>query len=141
MWNPWGTLRRDHPNITVKHRDLSSIGCLGVWRGDVIYLEETCNQAERRCTLTHELVHVERGPVPRHPYFGPKEERKVEALTAERLITLDALIDALVWNRNRVDHELAEELWVDLDVLTTRVRNLTVAERAYIDQELERRSP
>lgn len=44
-------------------------------------------------------------------------------------------------DRYRVDDESAEELWVDLPTLLTRVRNLTDDQRAFIDEELERRQP
>ncbi|WP_230592417.1 hypothetical protein [Rhodococcoides fascians] len=70
-----------------------------------------------------------------------REEETVERISAERLIELDALIDVIAWNRNRIDDEAAEELWVDLPTLLTRVRNLTDGERAFIDDELERRQP
>ena len=68
-----------------------------------------------------------------------REEEIVDRITAERLIELGALIDVIAWNRNRIDDEAAEELWVDLPTLLTRVRNLTDDERAFIDEELERR--
>ena len=64
--------------------------------------------------LTHELVHVERGPS----------------------IELDELVDALACNRWRVDADTAGELWVDLPTLLTRVKNLTDDERRYIDIEM-----
>lgn len=40
---------------------------------------------------------------------------------ARRLISLELLIDALVWGRCRIDGEAAEELWVDLPTLRNRV--------------------
>ena len=64
-----------------------------------------------------------------------------ERISAERLIEIDSLVDVLAWNRYRVDDETAEELWVDLATLLTRVKNLDDDERAYIDRELERRQP
>ncbi|WP_256988483.1 hypothetical protein [Rhodococcus sp. 05-2255-3B1] len=86
-------------------------------------------------------MHVERGPVPADLRLAMREEETVDRITAERLIELDALIDVIAWNRNRIDDEAAEELWVDLPTLLTRVRNLTDDERAFIDEELERRQP
>jgi hypothetical protein len=53
---------------------------MGLQHGHRIWLCRTLTQAERRCTLTHELVHRERGPVPADPascvvsgrwYHGP----------------------------------------------------------------------
>jgi hypothetical protein len=113
---------------------------MGEWTAKGIEIDGTSNQAERRCTLTHEIVHLERGPVPSDPHLAMKEERIVECITARRLISLEKLIDALVWTRLSVDHETAEELWVDLPTLQHRIRDLTDSERRYIDQELERRA-
>ncbi|MBJ8342823.1 hypothetical protein JGU71_28425 [Antrihabitans sp. YC3-6] len=140
-WHPWRHLRDNHSHVDVTYPDLGGLGCLGRRRAGHIEIDETLDQVERRCTVTHEITHIERGPVPDHPFYGPKEERTVERITAERLIELDALIDALAWNRHRVDAETAGELWVDLDVLVTRVKNLTEDERRHIDMELERRQP
>ncbi|OZE04376.1 hypothetical protein CH249_25935 [Rhodococcus sp. 05-2255-3B1] len=139
-WHPWRHLRDEHPHVHVAYPDGGS-GCLGKWTSDGIEINRRSNQRERRCTLTHEIVHVERGPVPADLRLAMREEETVDRITAERLIELDALIDVIAWNRNRIDDEAAEELWVDLPTLLTRVRNLTDDERAFIDEELERRQP
>lgn len=91
-------------------------------------------QAERRSTLTHELVHLERGQVPACPIAAGREEQAVNAEAARRLIPLEALIDALLWSYD--EHELADELWVDLDMVRARLDNLTDEERATIDAQL-----
>ena len=139
-WHPWRTLRDHHPHIHVTYPNGDN-GCLGRWTQDGIQIEASSSQRERRCTLTHELVHVERGPVPRDLHFAMREEETVDRISAERLIELDRLVDVIAWNRYRIDDEAAEELWVDLPTLLTRVRNLTDDERAFIDDELERRQP
>ncbi|MFH5209218.1 hypothetical protein ACHIPZ_13590 [Antrihabitans sp. NCIMB 15449] len=141
IWHPWRALRDDHPRMDVAFPHIDVVGCYGRRNGSRIEIESTSNQAERRCTLTHEIIHVERGPVPKHPYFGPQEERIVRRLTAERLIELEPLVDALAWNRWQVDADTAGDLWVDLPTLVTRVKNLTEDERRYIDAEIERRQP
>ncbi|WP_188544493.1 ImmA/IrrE family metallo-endopeptidase [Rhodococcoides trifolii] len=139
-WHPWRHLRTEHPDVDVEfHRHDS--GCLGRWLNGSIEINPRSNQRERRCTLTHEIVHLERGPVPNDVRLARREETTVDRLTAHRLIALDALIDVLAWNRYRVDDEAAEELWVDLPTLITRVRTLTDEERRYIDTELSRRQP
>ena len=91
-------------------------------------------QAERRCTIAHELIHLERGPAPDDPWLRAREERAVEAEAARRLITLDALADALAWSDRPV--EVAEELWVDVQTLDVRVDGLNPAERAELDTRL-----
>lgn len=93
------------------------------------------SQAERRCTLTHELIHHERGPVAAG--CEAAEERVVDDLAARRLIPLDALIDGMVWSYGEL--ELAEHLWVDEGTLVTRLRNLSAAESKFINDELDRR--
>ncbi|OZC62323.1 hypothetical protein CH267_01960 [Rhodococcus sp. 06-621-2] len=139
-WHPWRHLRDTHPHVDVHYVDLSHLGLLGRVTDRGIEIEQTASQRERRDTLTHELQHVERGMPSEHPYYSQIEERLVEKLTAEKLIDLDDLVDALVWNRCRVDGEMAEDLWVRFESLALRVKHLTDAERAYIDAELERRA-
>ncbi|UYP17766.1 hypothetical protein OED52_13905 [Rhodococcus sp. Z13] len=138
-WHPWRHLRDTYPHISVSFVDLRPLGLLGRITHHGIEIDRSSRQRERRTTLTHELCHLERGPVPRHPHFARREERTVESLTARRLIPLDALIDALAWCGGRVTDETADELWVDLDTLRTRIDTLTPRERRYVQSELDRR--
>nr|WP_256979953.1 hypothetical protein [Rhodococcus sp. 15-1154-1] len=139
-YHPWRHLRDHHPHIHVTYPD-GGTGCLGRWTKDGIEINRTSTQRERRCTLGHEIVHVERGPMPEDRMLALKEERIVDRIAANRLIELDQLIDVLAWNRYRVDDETAEDLFVDLRTLKIRVENLTDDERGLIDRELERRAP
>lgn len=139
-WHPWRHLRDHHPHVNVFYVDLSHLGLLGRVTDRGIEIEQTASQRERRDTLTHEMTHVERGVQPVGSHWHEVEERQVKRITAEKLIDLDDLVDALVWNRCRVDGEMAEELWVRFESLALRVKHLTDAERAYIDAELERRA-
>lgn len=139
--HPWRRLRDHYPHINVRFTDLAPHGKRGRLTDDGIEIEQTSTQTERREALVHELHHYDRGPVPDHPHFGPLEERIVEQLTAEHLIGLDDLVDALLWSGGHVTHDVAEALWVKLETLHTRVRTLTEKERAYITRELARRQP
>lgn len=139
-YHPWRHLRDRHPHVHVTY-PTGETGCLGRWTNDGLRINGTSTQRERRCTLAHELVHFERGPAPRDLHLAMREEEIVDRIAAQRLIELDQLIDVLAWNRYRVDDETAEELWVDLATLHTRVKNLTDDERGLIDRELERRAP
>ncbi|MGW6376286.1 hypothetical protein ACWFRB_09505 [Rhodococcus sp. NPDC055112] len=139
VWHPWRHLRDHHPDLEAHYLQELPNGERGRWDERGVHVCASSNQRERRCTLTHELVHVERGPVPDEPHLAAREERCVDRITARRLITLDDLVDALIWNRRRVDDDTAEELWVDLRTLQIRIRELTDRERAHIDEELERR--
>jgi len=53
-----------------------------------ISLARGMDTAQLKCTLTHELVHLERGPLARRPdpLDQAAEERVVEILTAQRLV-------------------------------------------------------
>lgn len=93
----------------------------------VITLDVRLTQAQRRCTLAHEIEHVGGGHVGPQP---PAVERAVERAAARKLIELSDLADALHWTSDA--HELAEVLWVDASVLSARLDALTNGERAAI---------
>lgn len=138
-WHPWRHIRHRHPHIGVDATHRLPSGYRGLLTPAGIYLDCRLSQAGRRCTLAHEIVHLERGPVPDHPHFAALEEHAVEVIAARRLIRITHLIDALVWTQNL--HELAEELWVDTDTVITRVQHLTTREHAHIETELAERQP
>lgn len=83
--------------------------------------------------ITHELVHVERGPFPR--YAIEREERIVRQITACRLITLDQLADALVWCYD--PREVALYLHVEVTSVLARFEALTEEENAWLDRMLD----
>lgn len=89
-------------------------------------------QAERRSTLAHELVHVERGPVSQA--YLEREEEAVNAEAARRLIGIRELGEAMAWSED--PHEIADELWVDVPTLEARLRHLHPSERAYLMRRL-----
>jgi len=133
-FNPWRHLNAAHPDLHVDCRADLRPGRMGAWlaTGEVA-LSRLLGQAERRCTITHETVHVERGPVSADPRLAAREEAVVDEIAARRLITLDDLIDAIRWGQGNPD---CEELWVDLPTLQARVRTLTDVERAQISEAL-----
>lgn len=108
---------------------------MGLQVGRRIWLARGLTQAERRCTLTHELVHRERGRVPDDPAAAAAEERIVEEISARRLITLQALTDGLRWSRD--PRELADHLWVDEPTLSTRMTTLDPFEVSQLEHHLE----
>jgi hypothetical protein len=118
------------PEVTVVFGDPGE-GNVGVvdLRARVITLCPTLLQDERRSTLTHELVHLERGS-PCGP--GDWEEREVARVAAARIISLPDLVEAVKWS-DHVD-EQALELWVDEDTVRVRLRHLTDRERAELDR-------
>ncbi|MGW4126277.1 hypothetical protein [Nocardia sp. NPDC004711] len=116
-WDPWRHLRRHYPHIPV----ICTKKLKGKKRGAItrrgILIDQTLGQAARRCTLTHEIIHPERGPAPRGTRLAAREEQTVRSLTARRLITLPALTEALIRVPPDDPHALAEELWVDMPTL------------------------
>lgn len=119
---------------TLRWADLPD-GALGEtdWGTRTITLTKGLTQAERRSTLTHELEHVARGPVP--TYRQAREERAVDEAAARRLITFDRLADALVWSID--ENELAELLHVDVDTVVARLSTLTSGESSELMRRLD----
>lgn len=134
-WHPWRTLRVRYPEVDVSCHYRLPDHLMGLQLGRRIWLCRTLTQAERRCTLTHELVHRERGPVPADPAAADREERTVNEISARRLITLPSLIDGLRWTRD--PNQLAEHLWVDEPTLRTRMDSLDPLEVADIEHALD----
>lgn len=95
-----------------------------------IVLDRRLTQAERRCTIAHELEHQARGPVPAEPVLAAREEAAVDAAVARKLIPIRKLGEALAWSQD--PDEVAEELWVDVQTLEVRLRRLHPSERHYL---------
>lgn len=108
---------------------------LTCWADQTVTLDRTLLQAERRCTIAHEVEHIRRGPVPVEPVLAAREEAAVEQAVARRLITIRALGEALAWSQHPA--VVADELWVDEDTLRVRLEHLHPAERAYLKRRLE----
>lgn len=135
MDHPWRRLR-GLPHWDVVWCDLPA-GVLGATDHEArqILMQRGLLQAQRRSTLCHELEHVERGPLPVDDVLAAREEAAVEQAAARRLISLEALGEALAWSRGLA--ECADELWVDEGLLEVRLRHLHPAERQYLKRRLE----
>ncbi len=96
--------------------------------GRHITLRSRTSTAQRRCTLAHELVHLERGLPCAATGPDPAEELAVHRTAARRLIDLDQLIEA-VRQAGGDERALAVELHVDRFTLRLRMTSLTAAER------------
>lgn len=133
--HPWRRLRDQLPDWEVCFAVLPA-GVLGLTDtvGRRIHLDSRQPQAQRRCTLDHELKHAEDGDV---GCQGPKRERVVSQESARRLISLDRLLSAAVWAHGV--EELAEELWVDVETLRCRIEHLHPAERAALRRAIASR--
>lgn len=127
-YNPWRVA--SSYGVRVIFRDLPG-AMWGAWHAPsrVVVLDRGLSQRERRCTLAHELVHVEAGDSCHQP---ARVEQLVHRVAAARLITLPDLAEAMRWSRD--PHELAEGLWVDDRTLSVRLDALTVEERERLER-------
>lgn len=124
--HPWRDLR-SRPHITLSWRDLPP-GFRGATDGtSAIWMEVDLLQVERRCTLAHELAHIDLGHTTK-PTVA--EEEAARRLAAQKLITWDALVDVFRWAHNAF--EAADELWVTPEVLEDRLRFLHPHERGLL---------
>jgi hypothetical protein len=99
-----------------------------------VSLRRGMTQAERRTTVLHECLHVERGPVP--VTLAEREELRVEKLTARLLLPdLEVVAAALAWTRDL--YEAADELWVDEQALRVRLEHLDPREHAWLAARLD----
>lgn len=135
MDHPWRRLRQRADWLLRWSRLPGNYAGLTDHRSRTIWLDSRLLQAERRCTIAHELEHVERGPVPTDPVLAAREEAAIDKIVARRLIGLHALGDALAWSLNL--DEAADELWVDVPTLRTRLEHLHPSERAYLRRRLQ----
>ena len=133
--HPWREFR-NHPHWDLVWAMLP-VDQMGITDFDTrtITLGSRLLQAERRCTIAHELEHIRRGPLPADLVLAAREEALIEATVARQLIRIRELGEALAWARNL--SEAADELWVDVPTLQARLDHLHPAERHYLRRRLE----
>jgi hypothetical protein len=132
MHHPWRRLRDHFPEWRAEILVLPK-GLMGGTHlaSRTIYLDAGLDQAERRCTLDHELEHAEAGD---DGCQHRGRERQIEELSARRLIPLGNLVEAAIWAVDLA--ELADECWVDVDTMQCRIDTLTDDERAEVRQAI-----
>ena len=130
--HPWRRLR-DAAHVTLKWHNEGPMGWCKHSTQEVS-IRTNLTQTERRSTLAHELVHLERGPAILG--YEEQEERIVAEEAARWLIPLEKLADGLVWAFD--DEELADLLWVDLETVQIRLVTLTAEESATVNATLDR---
>lgn len=123
MYHPWRTLPHD---VVVEFASLPPPR-RGASRDRTIVLHNRQKQAGRRCTLEHEKIHIERADMGK---CRPELEKDIDREVARRLITFDALIDAMAWS-SEID-EVADELFVRPEIAQARIDTLRPAEIAII---------
>ncbi|RAX50902.1 ImmA/IrrE family metallo-endopeptidase [Arthrobacter sp. AQ5-05] len=87
---------------------------------DKVWVDPALSQTEIRCSLAHELVHLERGHVGHQP---PAIEKEVRYEASRRLISITQLRAAAAWAQSRAD--LRDELHVTDMVLLDRLSCIT----------------
>lgn len=125
IYHPWRDLRRR--DIIITWHDHLPGGIHSATDGRRIVMARGLTQAQRRCALAHELVHIDMGHTQHMP---PAIEKQVNRRTANRLIYWDTLVDTAVWATTT--HEWARDLWVTPAVLHARIDGLTATERGLI---------
>lgn len=132
LYHPWRRLR-ELVDITLLWHEGGQAG----WcrhSTQVVSLRQGMTQAERRSTICHEVVHLERGPAPRG--YSRQDELEVSKEAARRLLPdARAVGEALAWAHCL--EEAADELWVDVGTLRVRLEHLHPAERAYLRRRLQ----
>lgn len=134
-FNPWRRLRA-MVDWTLHWHDPAEDGRMGVTRHSArsISLRADLTWEQRRCTVLHECLHAEHGPVLSTHYA--RHELQVRRETARLLLPdVRTIGDALAWALS--NEEAAEELHVDIGVLRDRLRWLHPSERHYLTRRLE----
>lgn len=137
LWSPWRHLKDQFPDVEVYEIEFSvkMLGCVDLDKR-IIWLDSRLTQAERRCTLAHELGHLERGVVCCDPLAAENEERAIDEWAARMLIPAGSLVRAFQWSSHLP--EIADELWVDLHMLRARLRGLTDCEQDALMEAIRR---
>lgn len=128
--HPWRTLG-SLPEITLEWHDGGDAGWYD-FETQTISIRRGMSQAERRSTLRHELEHHFRGPFLERLLV--REEEACEYAAARDLIDIRKLGEALAWTQDL--DEVADELWVDPELVMIRTRRLHMSERAYLKRRL-----
>jgi hypothetical protein len=141
-YDPWADLRQNWPDVTVVIEPMTG-DLLGEVRDDgrLIALRADTSAAQRRCTLAHELVHLERGILDCGPWLQ-REEDLVHAEASRRLIPLDSLA-AGIRELGGADDLGALAHWLDVDseTLAVRLNRMSSAERTMLRRALARQVP
>ena len=130
--HPWRRLRALRDWTLAWHAD----GAMGstCHETKTISLRLGLTWEQRRCTVLHECLHAEHGPV--LDALSARHEHAVRVETARLMLpSVRAIGEALAWSQLRV-REAAEELHVDTGVLWDRLDHLHPSERAYLTDRL-----
>jgi hypothetical protein len=140
-YDPWRDLADRWPQIGVEIVPMTG-DLLGEIRrgGTVIALRAGTTSAQRRCTLAHEIVHLERGWRD-CGWWQAREELQVHTTAATRLLPIDLLAAGIRSIGGADDiRALAVILDVDTETLRLRLDSLNALDLRRIRQLLTRQS-
>lgn len=135
-YNPWRDAATHLPDVHIERVDLAP--CHGAWVSSerVILLDKGLDVAGRRCTLNHEIAHIDLG----HGagvggWFGRRQERDADRLAACRMLDVDALAEGLTLHPLH-PALVAQHLEVPLRLLRRMLEQLTDEQRIYIENRI-----
>jgi hypothetical protein len=141
-YDPWHDARVNWPAVEVVIEAMAG-DLLGEVRQDgaVIALRAGTSSGQRRCTLAHEIVHLERGLHDCGPWQS-REELAVHTTACRRLIPVGALVNGIRDLGGAEDRPaLAQLLDVDCETLALRFAVLDRQERRAVRRALAASAP
>lgn len=130
-YDPWADLGQNWPDVEVRIEPMRGTLLGRLWY-PVIALRAGTSAAQRRCTLAHEIVHLERGAGDCGPW-AMREELLVHTEAARRLCRLDDIAAAVRALGGEPDTaSLAHALEVDRQTLELRLERLSSDERTQL---------
>jgi hypothetical protein len=128
LFHPWRMLR-EMAHVTLRWHDGGHLGWCRHSTQEVS-IQNRLTQAERRSTICHEILHLQRGPG--ICGYSDDEEKLIDRDAARLLIDIHDLGKAMQWSSNY--DEMAIDLWVDRATVQTRMDNLHPAELHYLNR-------
>lgn len=122
MHHPWRRFRDQWGHVGLEWRQLDG-DFQALTDGRRVLMDPDLLQVERRCAIAHETAHLERGE---HCAQDHAVERRADRIAASRLVSIDALMQALIWSDDL--QEVADELWVTPEIARARIDIMRPAE-------------
>jgi len=128
LYCPWTDLGERYPGVHVAVHGLAPARAAWLPVERVILLDRGLTFTQGRCTLAHEIAHMDLGHYPTGVgHFDRRQERDADGLAGRRLLPVAVLAEAVQagWDLPSA----ADELLVTVEVLRDRLDRLHPAER------------
>lgn len=123
-YNPWADLASREHLVLERRIFPDDDGRVGYCEPGRIVLDHLQRRTQARCTLAHELAHIDLGHLTLPPdtpkYVRTRQEVEADQLAARRLITVEQLGDAILECTPGDWHQLAGILNVDVHTVQAR---------------------